>query len=123
MRRPKTHALPMNSVRIFMGGLLPLIVAYVLDVVRSPRDTCDANDFRLCGGVRLCRAPPAYRSTDRRAERVGAGRSGGRTATKKSEWPTVLAMSDRDATDPLQLPEDEQVVYELGEWSLDLQAE
>jgi hypothetical protein len=32
-------------------------------------------------------------------------------------------MSDRDGTDPLQLPEDEQVVYELGEWSLDLQAE
>jgi hypothetical protein len=32
-------------------------------------------------------------------------------------------MSDHDATDPLQLPEDEQVVYELGEWSLDLQAE
>ncbi len=32
-------------------------------------------------------------------------------------------MSDRDPTDPLQLPEDEQVVYELGEWSLDLQAE
>jgi hypothetical protein len=32
-------------------------------------------------------------------------------------------MSDRDPTDPRQLPEDEQVVYELGEWSLDLQAE
>src|SRR5436190_13898113 len=34
-----------------------------------------------------------------------------------------LPMSDRDASDPLQLPEDDQVVYELGEWSLDLQAE
>lgn|SRR5262245_18684829 len=32
-------------------------------------------------------------------------------------------MTNADATDPLSLPEEEQVVYELGEWSLDLQAE
>lgn len=32
-------------------------------------------------------------------------------------------MTDVDPTDPLHLPEEEQVVYELGGWSLDLQAE
>jgi hypothetical protein len=32
-------------------------------------------------------------------------------------------MTDADPTDPLRLPEEDQVVYELGAWSLDLQAE
>jgi len=32
-------------------------------------------------------------------------------------------MTDVDPTDPLRLPEEDQVVYELGGWSLDLQAE
>jgi len=32
-------------------------------------------------------------------------------------------MPDVDPTDPLNLPEEEQVTYELGGWSLDLQAE
>jgi hypothetical protein len=32
-------------------------------------------------------------------------------------------VTDADPTDPLRLPEDEQVVYELGGWSLELQAE